>query len=174
ELPSSVRLCHYRDKLAGEAQANLPPQGLSNALRKTHLLKGMDRILEGGNYGWDAGPSVRSSQRHRGCAADAKSEAQLIGTLPDNTMRQEHCGNARAEESVESQRRASHSFHEPLGNLVQQQARFPHSHSAGDEGDGKVENQKQVSHFPTAPRIYWENQRKAKAGELRPPKATKN
>ena len=30
-------------------------------------------------------------------------------------------------------------------------ARFPHSHSSGDEADGKVENQKQVSHFPTAP-----------------------
>jgi hypothetical protein len=51
----------------------------------------------------------------------------------------------------------------------QRRARFPHSHSADDEGDGKVENQKQVSHFPTAPRIYRENQRKAKAGGLRPP-----
>jgi hypothetical protein len=29
-------------------------------------------------------------------------------------------------------------------------ARFPHSHQAGGEADGKVENQKQVSHFPTA------------------------
>jgi hypothetical protein len=28
--------------------------------------------------------------------------------------------------------------------------RFPHSQQAGDEADGKVENQKQVSHFPTA------------------------
>ena len=32
----------------------------------------------------------------------------------------------------------------------QEQARFPHFHSSGDEADGKVENQKQVSHFPTA------------------------
>src|SRR5438128_1107448 len=32
----------------------------------------------------------------------------------------------------------------------QGQARFPHFHSSGDEADGKVENQKQVSHFPTA------------------------
>jgi hypothetical protein len=29
-------------------------------------------------------------------------------------------------------------------------ARFPHSQQADDEADGKVENQKQVSHFPTA------------------------
>ena len=28
--------------------------------------------------------------------------------------------------------------------------RFPHSQQADDEADGKVENQKQVSHFPTA------------------------
>jgi hypothetical protein len=28
-------------------------------------------------------------------------------------------------------------------------ARFPHSQQADDEADGKVENQKQVSHFPT-------------------------
>ena len=32
----------------------------------------------------------------------------------------------------------------------QKAARFPHSHGSGHEGDGKVENQKQVSHFPTA------------------------
>jgi hypothetical protein len=55
-----------------------------------------------------------------------------------------------AVETMESQNRASHRFHEPLGNLAKT-ARFPHSHSAGDEGGGKVENQKQVSHFSTAP-----------------------
>ena len=33
-------------------------------------------------------------------------------------------------------------------------ARFPHSHSSGGEADGKVENQKQVSHFPTAPTSF--------------------
>jgi hypothetical protein len=33
----------------------------------------------------------------------------------------------------------------------QEQARFPHFHSSGGkQADGKVENQKQVSHFPTA------------------------
>jgi hypothetical protein len=33
----------------------------------------------------------------------------------------------------------------------QGQARFPHFHSSdGKQADGKVENQKQVSHFPTA------------------------
>ena len=53
-------------------------------------------------------------------------------------------------ESVESQRQASPSFHEPLWKS-RQPARFPHSHSADDEVGGKVENQKQVFHIPTAP-----------------------
>jgi hypothetical protein len=45
-------------------------------------------------------------------------------------MRQERCGNAGAVESVESQKQASHSFHEPLGNLA---------------------NGRRDSHIPTAP-----------------------
>jgi len=42
----------------------------------------------------------------------------------------ERCGNAGTVESVESQRQASHSFHEPLGNLA---------------------NSRRDSHIPTAP-----------------------
>src|ERR1019366_1963424 len=174
ELPSSVRLCHYRDQLAGEAQANLPPQGLSNALRETHHLKGMDRIPEGGNYGWDAETSVRSSQRHRGCAADAKSKAQLIGALPDNTMRQERYGNAGAVESVESQKQAYHSFHEPLGNLA---------NGGGDSAiptaptTRAMEKWKTKSRFPTFPPprgyIGKTNEKPRRAGFApRPPKTT--
>src|SRR5437016_14598122 len=34
------------------------------------------------------------------------------------TEREKSCGNACAVESVESQNQASHSFHEPLGNLT--------------------------------------------------------
>jgi len=60
------------------------------------------------------------------------------------------CGNAGAVESVESQKQASHSFHEPLGNLAKS-GRGSHISTAPAAGaDGKVENQKQVSHFPTA------------------------
>jgi hypothetical protein len=59
-------------------------------------------------------------------------------------------------ESVESQRQASHSFHEPLGNLGKSR-RDPHISTApATRADGKVENQKQVSHFPTAPSRYLE------------------
>jgi hypothetical protein len=60
----------------------------------------------------------------------------------------------------------------PLGNPAKGQARFPHFHSAGDEGDGKVENQKQVSHFPTAPNLLSQNRKKTAAGFApRPPSA---
>jgi hypothetical protein len=57
------------------------------------------------------------------------------------------CGNAGAVESVESQRQASHSFHEPLGNLAPRR-RDSHIPTALAKRSGKVENQKQVSHFP--------------------------
>ena len=42
----------------------------------------------------------------------------------------------------------------------QEQARFPHFHSSGGEADGKVENQEQVSHFPTAPFFLSQKERK--------------
>src|SRR5215475_13690114 len=61
------------------------------------------------------------------------------------------CGNAGAVESVESQRQASHSFHEPLGNLAKSRRDSHISTAPATRADGKVENQKQVSHFPPAP-----------------------
>ena len=63
------------------------------------------------------------------------------------------CGNAGAVESVESQRQASHSFHEPLGNLAKRRRDF-HIPTARAKRSGKVENQKQVSHFPIPLRDY--------------------
>src|ERR1041385_4838564 len=61
------------------------------------------------------------------------------------------CGNARAVESVESQKQASPSFHEPLGNLAKRRRDSHISTTPTTRADGKVENQNQVSHFPTAP-----------------------
>jgi hypothetical protein len=53
-------------------------------------------------------------------------------------------------ESVESQKQASPSFHEPLGNLAKG-GRDSHIPTAPTtRADGKVENQKQVFHFSTA------------------------
>ena len=66
------------------------------------------------------------------------------------TGRRESCGNDGAVESVESQKQASPSFHEPLGNLAQRRRDSHISTAPATRADGKVENQKQVSHFPTA------------------------
>jgi hypothetical protein len=61
------------------------------------------------------------------------------------------CGNAGAVESVESQKQASPSFHEPLGNLAKGRRDSHISTAPATRADAKVENHKQVSHFPTAP-----------------------
>lgn len=65
----------------------------------------------------------------------------------------EGCGNAGAVESVESQKQASHAFHEPLGNLAKRRRDF-HIPTAQAKRSGKVENQKQVFHFPLPLREY--------------------
>jgi hypothetical protein len=79
-------------------------------------------------------------------------------------------------ESAESQRQASPSFHEPLGNLAKG-GRDSHIPTASTmRADGKVENQKQVFHFPTASVPIPENQNttrgraiaRARAAALRP------
>jgi len=51
---------------------------------------------------------------------------------------------------MENQRRVSHAFHRPLE--ISQKTRDSHIPTARLHGHGKVENQKQVSHFPTAAR----------------------
>jgi len=65
----------------------------------------------------------------------------------------EGCGNAGAVESLESQKQASHSFHELLGNLAKSKRDF-HIPTAHAKRSGKVENQKQVFHFPLPLRDY--------------------
>lgn len=55
-------------------------------------------------------------------------------------------------ESVENQERVSHAFHRPLE--ISQKARDSHIPTARLRVHGKVENQKQVSHFPTTARDH--------------------
>ena len=56
-----------------------------------------------------------------------------------------------------------------LGNLANN-ARFPHFHQLRrKQADGKVENQKQVSHFPTATNPLSPGTQTRAAGGLRPP-----
>ena len=64
--------------------------------------------------------------------------------------KEEGCGNDGAVESVESQKQASPSFHEPLGNLADSRRDSHISTAPTTKADGKVQNQEQVFHFPTA------------------------
>jgi hypothetical protein len=86
----------------------------------------------------------------------------------ETTKREESCGNAGAVERVESQNRASHSFHEPLGNLAKSRRDSHISTAPATRADGKVENQKQVSHFPTASVCLAQNKKPAQAGFAQP------
>jgi hypothetical protein len=74
-------------------------------------------------------------------------------------MSPKRCGNAGAVESVESQGQASHSFHEPLGNLAKDRRDSHIPTAPTTKADGKVENQNQVFHFPTAALPLSENRK---------------
>jgi len=82
---------------------------------------------------------------------------------------QESCGNGGAVESVESQKQASPSFHSPLeiSPRTGEIPTFPQLRRK--QADGKVENQKQVSHFPTATNPFSPERKHGAAGGLRPP-----
>src|SRR3954469_25665302 len=71
-------------------------------------------------------------------------------TPRQNPTGEESCGNAGAVERVGSQKQASHSFHEPLGNPAQKRRDSHIPTAPATKADGKGENQNQVSHFPTA------------------------
>jgi hypothetical protein len=71
------------------------------------------------------------------------------------TGRRVSYGNAGVVESVESQKQASPSFHEPLGNPAKKRRDSHISTAPAARADGKVENQKQVSHFRHRPECIW-------------------
>src|SRR5258708_16043838 len=85
------------------------------------------------------------------------------------TGRRVSCGNAGAVESVESQKQASPSFHEPLGKLAKRRARFPHFHSSDEGGwkSGKPKAGFPLSHRPEFP--LSQNKKTRPRGGLRPP-----
>ena len=90
----------------------------------------------------------------------AETEPRRVRARDTNNRQEESCGNAGAVESVESQKQASHSFHEPLGNLAKSRRDSHISTAPATRADGKVENQKQVFHFPTAPSSLSEEEKK--------------
>jgi hypothetical protein len=84
------------------------------------------------------------------------------------TGRRVSCGNAGAVESVESQKQAYHPFHEPLGNPAKRRRDSHISTAPAARADGKVENQKQVSHFPTATNVYGSEEQEPGRGRAAP------
>src|SRR5207249_11432929 len=62
--------------------------------------------------------------------------------------RKKSWGNAGSVERMESQKQASHSFHEPLGNLANSGRDSHISTAPATKADGNVQNQKQVFHVP--------------------------
>src|ERR1035438_10434861 len=87
------------------------------------------------------------------------------------TGRRVSCGNAGPVESVESQKQASPSFHEPLGNPANSRRDSHISTAPTMKADGKVENQHQVFHFPTATVSHISEEEKPKRGRASPPRA---
>jgi len=84
-------------------------------------------------------------------SAHERSQGQVAAAVPDAVLAEVRLtggrGNAGPVESVEKQKRLSPSFHRPLE--ISQTARDFHIPTARLRGHGKVENQKQVSHFST-------------------------
>src|SRR5213595_140285 len=64
--------------------------------------------------------------------------------------RKKSWGNAGSVERMESQKQASHSFHEPLGNLANTGRASHISTAPATTADGNLQNHKQVFHVPTA------------------------
>src|SRR5271169_3850217 len=63
-------------------------------------------------------------------------------------QRKESCGNGGSVERVESQRRAFHPFHEPLGNLAKKRR---DSHIPTAPATRRMEKWKTKTRFPTFP-----------------------
>ena len=128
-------------------------------------------------------PSYRVEEAKKKQQAESQVERRMrVSCRQAKSESEESCGNAGAVESVESQKQASHSFHEPLGNLAKSRRDSHISTAPATKADGKVENQKQVSHFPTAPIFSLLRKNKtetrraspsARGGASRPPKRSR-
>src|SRR5260370_36055091 len=75
------------------------------------------------------------------------------GQQNKNTPGKESCGNAGAVESVESQKQASPSSHSPLEISPRTGEISTFLQLRRKQAVEKWKTKKQVSHFPTAPRI---------------------
>src|ERR1039457_6974492 len=84
------------------------------------------------------------------------------------TGRRVSCGNAGPVESVESQKQASPSFHEPLGNPAKRRRDSHISTAPAAKGGGKGGKQKQGFHFSHPPNVYGSQGEKPGRGRASP------
>src|SRR5712692_1559995 len=101
-------------------------------------------------------PLTGSSCKENRCAKNEVAKRQR------NEKNEESCGNGGAVESVESQKQASPSFHSPL-EISPKAGEIPTFPQLRRLRRGKVENQKQVSHFPTAFSLFENRTEKRRA-----------
>src|SRR2546428_9069638 len=89
------------------------------------------------------------------------------------TERRVSCGNAGAVESVESQKQASPSFHEPLGNLAKRRRDSHISTAPTTRADGKSGKPKAGFPLFPPPRIYIDPKNKNRAAAGTSPRASR-
>src|SRR5260370_36320507 len=159
ELSSSLWLRHGEPGCARQAPAALSAGGLRDSLREAEEFGKRPAILKAEPKLGTVGPGRTEDQRNRVRPQDGRRQAAALAARQDRiaTASQEliapqgkGCGNAGSVESVEKQKRLSHSFHRPLE--ISPTPRDSHIPTARLRGPGKVENQTQVFHFPTPAR----------------------
>src|SRR5271165_2848610 len=137
ELPPSLRLCHYRNQRARQAQAEVSAQRLSDALRETDLAEELGEMLKAWNHCGPAETTSGSSQRHRGSPADAERQVALVGSLPETPGEPVKRTGKHLRSTVEMTGPRKPWKTKPRFSTVptapwKSPSRFPHSHRADD------------------------------------------
>src|SRR5579872_4829605 len=154
ELSPALRLRHGELGRARQTETEIQRRRLSDAVGETAVAAGSAAVFETRVAFAGTGETGAGHQRHRMRSPDERGQNQVTAAVPDAVVAEVQLtkgrGNAGPVERVEKQKQLSHSFHRPLE--ISQKARDFHIPTAQLRGPGKVENQKQVSHFPTAAR----------------------
>ena len=101
-------------------------------------------------------PYPRDERRKLSAETQQKQETSGRTIIPAVTGLPSFCRERAVEMAAlwkawKAKSRLPHSFHQPLGNLAKGGRDSHISTAPATRADGKVENQKQVFHFPTAP-----------------------
>src|SRR5579875_2281472 len=140
ELPLALRFRYSHDGRTRQAAAEVQPHRLRHAKREAEITTGGKAVLEARFRLRPVRPVGQEHERHRVGSEDGRRQKQTAAILQNRiavsaalplraASRKRGYGNDGAVESVESQKQASPSFHQPLGNLAQ---RRRDSHSPGE------------------------------------------